>query len=382
MSDEKLNFAEEFEKKWNEYQEQHSILPNIMILGRTGVGKSSLINRIFGKTLAPVSDIEPETQEFNEYRGDDYELAVNFIDSKGYEINDDAATTSESKYEFIKKVKNEIGRRANTEDSKIHILWYCISVPECRVEPIDTELIDVLSNLSETKNRLVVVLTKCDEDDEDGSGAAQMKEVIKRKTSVSVPMFEVSTDPKLPLELDKMIEWSVNSLDNQDLKDNFIASQRINLDEKKKRAAVYINTAAVSAATVGAAPITFSDSLLLGPIQIGMIVGIINTYGMQSLANISKQVISDTIISNLGKSVSGSLLKLIPGAGTIIGGAINATVAGSITKAIGEVCSMICYRACVDIMNGKNVDFDNLFDFQLIMNLVNSILSKEENSDE
>ena len=42
-----MDFRQEFEEQWSKYQEKHEIFPNIMILGRTGVGKSSLINAIF-----------------------------------------------------------------------------------------------------------------------------------------------------------------------------------------------------------------------------------------------------------------------------------------------------------------------------------------------
>lgn len=58
-----------------------------------------------------------------------------------------------------------------------------------------------------------------------------------------------------------------------------------------------------------------------------MTVAIINVYGIYEFAHISKEVVASLVISNLGKSIADGLLKLIPAAGTIIGGAINATVA-------------------------------------------------------
>lgn len=381
MNEEAMNFQEEFEQKWNEYQEKHKLYPNIMILGRTGVGKSSLINRIFGREIAPVSDVKPQTQEFDDHYGDDHGLFVNFIDSKGYEINDDAPTSQESMTAFINKVKNEINHRYKQTDKQVHILWYCISVAEHRIEPLDCLLIENLSRIEQTKGRIAVVLTKCDQDDESGSAAIAIKETIDKLNVTNVPVFEVSTDPTLPLELGELIPWSLDALGDQDLKDNFVASQMISLDEKKLRAKKYINAATAAAAGVGAVPISFSDSALLVPIQMTMIVGIINVYGIQSLANISKQVVSDIIISNIGKSIAGNIIKLIPVAGQVVGGIINATVASAITKAIGEACSCICYKACEDIMKGKNVDFENMFDFDLIMDLVKNIMTLEKDNE-
>ena len=78
-------YQEIVEKEWEKYSKaQH--LPNIMLLGCTGCGKSTLINTIFGKQVAKVSDTGRGTTEFQVYRGEDNNSSVNLIDSKGYEM--------------------------------------------------------------------------------------------------------------------------------------------------------------------------------------------------------------------------------------------------------------------------------------------------------
>ncbi|HBV48709.1 MAG TPA: GTPase, partial [Lactobacillus sp.] len=48
-------------------------------------------------------------------------------------------------------------------------------------------------------------------------------------------------------------------------------------------------------------------------------------------------VLKSTFATTLGRSLAGNLFKLVPGAGSILGGAISAGVAVSVTEAIGQV---------------------------------------------
>ena len=73
------DYEKRFNEEWNKYQsENENKYPNIMLLGTSGAGKSSLINTIFGKEIAPVSDVRPETKGYDKiYMGKDYGSSVN-----------------------------------------------------------------------------------------------------------------------------------------------------------------------------------------------------------------------------------------------------------------------------------------------------------------
>ena len=90
----------------------------------------------------------------------------------------------------------------------------------------------------------------------------------------------------------------------------------------------------------GAAPIPFSDCALLIPTQLTMIVSITVVFGFDVNKSILAALLTSTIGSGgatvLGKTVVSGLLKLIPGAGSVIGGVISAGTAGVITTALGE----------------------------------------------
>ena len=101
-----------------------------------------------------------------------------------------------------------------------------------------------------------------------------------------------------------------------------------------------------STGATGAIPIPFADAPLLIAQQVAM-MGAINsvfhiTVGkevLKSLAMAATGVSGTTII---GKTVATSLLKLIPGAGTIAGGAVAAGTAAALTLALGKAYIGIC----------------------------------------
>ena len=126
----------------------------------------------------------------------------------------------------------------------------------------------------------------------------------------------------------------------EELMDTLQNVQIASLEEKKRRAQAAVATATVAAASEGAAPIPFSDCALLIPTQLGMIASITVIFGFDVNKNIITALLSSTIGAGgatlLGKTVVSNILKLIPGAGTVTGGAISAGTACVITAALGE----------------------------------------------
>ena len=104
-------------------------------------------------------------------------------------------------------------------------------------------------------------------------------------------------------------------------------------------------TAAAGAAAIGAVPIPFSDAALLVPEQIGMLAGITAVFGIPvdkaALAAILSATIGTGGLTLLGKTIVTNLIKLIPGAGSVVGGAISAATAAALTSALGEAYIVI-----------------------------------------
>ena len=101
-----------------------------------------------------------------------------------------------------------------------------------------------------------------------------------------------------------------------------------------------------STAATGAVPIPFADAPLFLSQQVAMMLAINRVFGfdvkndtLQSLAIAALGVGGATVI---GKTLASNLMKLVPGVGTVAGGAVSAGTAGVITLALGKAYIEVC----------------------------------------
>lgn len=96
----------------------------------------------------------------------------------------------------------------------------------------------------------------------------------------------------------------------------------------------------------GAIPIPFADAPLLIGEQVVMMVAINAVFKMDVGKDVLKSLATAAIgvggATLVGKTVAANLLKLIPGVGSVAGGAISAATAGMITLALGKAYIEVC----------------------------------------
>ena len=360
--------AEKFEQQFTELKNE-IINPNILILGQTGVGKSSLINTIFGKNIAAVSNTKAQTQGFHKYT--DKDVPVNIIDSEGYELEKSA--------EFQKMIEEYLNVNFDDLSKQIHLAWYCISISSARVLPYD---IDNLRFLAEKNIPTCVVFTQCDNDTPEGSTAKSLTQVINDSFGGSIKCFQVSNDEEINKELtiDELIEWSRNNLSEENLRLGFAVAQKKNLEIKQQSAEPRIKYYAATAAAIGATPIPVSDAILLTTLQVKMCADIFGIYGLDNnISSTVKNVISSQVVSLLGKTLAGSLIKLIPGAGSAVGAVINASVASSITYSMGYAISRLTKQCIESRITGKFMEsLPVIFNQENLNKLIDEFNSKNK----
>jgi uncharacterized protein (DUF697 family) len=314
---------------------------NVLIAGRTGVGKSTLINSIFQGNFATTGQGRPVTQHTREITKQDIPLSV--FDTRGLEMADFPTT--------IKALRSFVSERHHDRDQRrhIHVGWVCIAEDLRRVEEAESQLTVMLAQFIP----VVGVITKARADQ--GFRMEVQRLLPAAKNVIRVRAIEEQLDDGYtlpPMGLVELVQLTMEFFP-EGQKRAFVAAQKADLALKRQRSHLIVGTAAASAAGIAANPIPFSDCFLLVPVQVGMLAGITATYGLSLsegfLSTLVGSTVGATVATISGRALVGALLKLIPGPGSAIGGAIAAATAGTLTTAFGEA-----YIATLDTLFARH----------------------------
>ncbi len=326
--------------------------PRILMAGATGCGKSTVCNLVFNREITASGSGEPTTRGVHPLSTPD--IPVIIYDSEGYETGArfsdrrDGAEDSGQKYSDI--IMNAV------RDEQIDLIWYCISAPGGRVTDVDTSLIKQFRAL---KKPVAVVLTQIDVATEED--CEELKKIIVQEVDGPNPdparkisVFESTTDPEItvPQGIPELHAWSCDHL-MESRKDAFVISCHRGFDEKDKLAKKWIAAAATTAAGASLNPLPFSDTLLITPVQLTLYTKLLSLWNMKDFENILGSGVVEAIMTALGRSLAGNLIKLIPGAGSIIGGTINASVASTLTYASGMALNKSCRLLLEKMLEGS-----------------------------
>lgn len=330
---------------------------NIIVAGKTGVGKSTLINSVFKEKLADTGMGKPVTSHVRKITKKDVPLAI--YDTRGFELG------KEVQAEVKQEVMDTISKGLATQDinKAIHCIWYCINTASNRIEPEEIEWLRELSMENQiTQIPIIVVLTQSFSKKK----AQEMRQVLLNENLDIIQIIPVLAEDyeiedlgvAKAYGLDVLIKVMGEALPDE-LIDTLQHVQIACLEEKKRRAQAAVATASVAATGEGAAPIPFSDCALLISTQVGMIASITVIFGFDVNKSIITALLSSSIGAGgatlLGKTVVTNLLKFIPGAGTAVGGAISAGTAGAITAALGEA-----YIGIMELVFKGDMSIDDL----------------------
>lgn len=316
---------------------------NIAVFGKTGAGKSTLINAVFGSEIAETGIGKPVTTKTTYYEHPSGYLGV--YDSEGAETGEAGDAILEKFHDIVET------SRSRPLSEQVHVIWYCVRATDLRFEDEQARFVQ---SLAADGIPVLLVLTQVQMND---AGEAH-PEAISLSEDIMGRDLPLSPENIVFLTMAKEDQWSGREAHGlQELLDAtfrvapagvenaLTAAQRIDLEAKVRRARRIVTGTAAMAATTAATPIPGSDAPILVGIQIVMMGKICAIFGLSiktgTLATIAGSAFAAGGIAKAGVYLSSQLLKAIPG-GQIIGGTINAGVAASLTSAAGEAWIKVC----------------------------------------
>ena len=138
---------------------------NTLLIGQTGVGKSTLINGIFDfkeNEGAKTGEGKPITENFDEYISNKRKC-LRIIDSKGIEKGENNINkVFNSTKELIEKKARE-----GDPDKLIHCIWYCFKSSNLRFEDIEKNTLSLLMNQYDDNNLPIIIVITQNYDDKE-----------------------------------------------------------------------------------------------------------------------------------------------------------------------------------------------------------------------
>ena len=318
---------------------------NLAVFGKTGAGKSTLVNAIFGRDVARTGVGQPVTKGLVYHRHPDGFLGL--YDSEGFETG----TAGDVILEGLRALVADHGARP--VDQRIHAAWYLVRWSDRRFEGAQSAFVRALHDVGLP---VIVVMTQvATRDGVIHPDALELAAYIEGLGLPLAPSGRVILTNALRDDFTGAPVFGLQQLLDatyevvpQVAERALTAAQVLDVGRKKKAVDGIVNQAALIAAGIGATPIPFADAALLIPNQVTMIARITAAYGLPPSRSRAMAAAGSIVLTGgatmAGKYAVTNLLKFVPG-GAIAGSAISATVAASLTKAVGLAWSRVCEYA-------------------------------------
>ncbi len=314
---------------------------NVLVIGNSGVGKSTLINAVLGEERALTGyGIAGTTKDLEIYESE--ELPFRVIDTIGFEPNFLKERMA------IRAVQNwsKNCAKEGKEDTQINVIWFCVDGTSRKLFP---KAIQSLSRATEIWKSVpvIVVITKSYSVPERAENIEMVEKAfasqkkygrnLKKIIPVVAATYELNeTAFAAPEGITELID-ATNELMPEGMQAGSYDLANYKLGRRRYLAQGVVGVATTSAVVVGAVPIPVADALILSPLELAEVNSIARIYGVKNDEK-SKQLFNSIVevgtVSAAARALI-SALKSIPGI-NIGASVLNAVIAGSIVAALGE----------------------------------------------
>lgn len=314
---------------------------NVLVIGNSGVGKSTLINAVLGAERAEVGwGSGGTTDRLAIYESE--KIPFRIIDTIGFE------PSFFKELRAVNAVKNwsKESAKEGHEDNKINVIWFCVEGTSSKLFP------NAINNLSKATRMwesvpVVVVITKSysvlerEQNVKMVNNAFAKQKRFSKNLRAVIPVvastFVLNESAYAAPEGITELIGTTNALMPEGVKAGEKDIATFMLKRKQGMAHGVTGIATAAAVVVGAVPVPFADALLLSPIEIAEVNGLAQIYGIHKEEG-SKQFLSSIVeVGTVGMAAKAAIsaLKAIPGV-NLGASVLNAIVAGCIVAALGE----------------------------------------------
>lgn len=317
------------------------MLGNVLVIGNSGVGKSTLINAVLGEKKAETGwGTEGTTSRLEIYGDEKGELPFRIIDSVGFE------PSFFKKRNAINAVKKWSKESTKEQKQPINVIWFCVDGTSRKLFP------DTIKSLSSATAMwenvpVIVVITKSysvperEENKEMVSRAFAKQKKYSKNFIKAIPVVAetyVINDSAYaePAGIMELIDVT-----NSVMPDGIRGAEKDIYNYKLKRKRVLaqgiVGTAVTAGSAIGAMPLMVADAPLLSGIETAELNALAGLYGVNKGENSKKLLgyIIEAGTASVAAKTAINALKMIPGI-NLAAGVLNAVVAGCFIAAIGE----------------------------------------------
>lgn len=343
---------------------------NVLVIGNSGVGKSTLINAVLGKDVAATGwGSKGTTKELKIY-GDD-STPFNVIDTVGFEPS---FIKEKGAIHAVKKWSKESVKKGG-EEKQINMIWFCVEGTTSKLFPKS------ITNLSRATSMwkgvpVIVVITKSYSTSERETNVKMVQNAFAQQKHFSLNLKEILPVVAQPYIIDDTT--FVNSTGIMELinatqehmeegfKSTDKAIAKFKLGRKRALAHSTAVVATAAGAVVGIVPTQTADAKLLRPIEETAVRGIAKVYEIpdnEDFAKTFERLIAGGTVGAAAKAISKVAKKLPTVKGIPIDKLVNPVVAASIVLTLCETSIKIYEKIYLGEVDKSNLDWvDDLLD--------------------
>lgn len=335
---------------------------NVLVIGNSGVGKSTLINAVLGEEMAKTGwGTSGTTNKLDIYESE--VIPFRIIDTVGFEPS---FIKAQKAINAVKKWSKDSAKDGH-EDNKINVIWFCIDGTSRKLFPKAIKDLSKATSMWESVP-VIVVITKSYSTPErleniemvNNAFATQKKysKNLRKIIPVVAATYELNdTAFASPDGITELIE-ATNELMPEGIKAGLKDVSKFKLERKRAFAQSVVGVSAAAGAVVGAIPIPIADALVLSSLEIAEINAIAKIYEISKNETSSKFM--NTIVEvgtvSLAAKTAISTLKAVPGI-NIAAEVLNAIIAASIVAAIGEGSIYVFEKIYLGEKTLKDIDW-------------------------